>query len=260
MDFTATGLYTATLSVAFFHTLNPDHWIPFVLVGRSQKWSILKTEIVALLAGIGHVGTSVIIALIGIYIGGELSERFATIAETVTGSALIIFGFSYAIYTWRQGGHAHFTIGGERVLGESGHGHSSDHNHSHEHDHTHEHDHSHEHDHTHDQEHSHDSTEEAHSHTHVETRSPYALVAIMGLTPCVALLPLAFASAGHGTEVTLGVIALFAVVTIGTILTFTYLGSKGFRAVRLEWFEKYGDIVTGIIIGCIGLFVVFAGL
>jgi len=261
MDAEIAVLYAATFSVAFFHTMSPDHWLPFVMVGRSRKWPILRTELVALVAGIGHVGTSVVIALIGIFIGAELSERFASIAEVATGSALIVFGFTYAIYMWRKGGHAHFTIGGDRLTGGHTHTHG-EHTHAH-HDHTrdigpfaspdHVHDH---HDHEHDLEHGHaDATALAE-----ETKAPYTLVLIMGLTPCVALLPMAFAAAGFGMGVTFGVIALFSVATIIPILVLTFLGSKGLSFVRLHWFDRYGDIITGVVIGCIGLMTMFLGL
>jgi len=244
------ALLVATFSIAFFHTMSPDHWLPFVMVGRSQKWPILKTELVALAAGIGHVGTSVIIALIGIYIGSELSEHFASIAETATGSALIIFGFGYALYMWRKGGHVHFTIGGQRFTAGHTHVHVGDYpGHADAHA------------------HSHDELGPSHEHEHGHDadlpqgeRAPYALIVIMGLTPCVALLPLAFAAASHGTQVTLGVIILFALATIIPILVLTFLGSKGLSFVRLSWFERYGDIITGVVIGCIGLMTMFLGL
>ncbi len=253
-------LFAATFSVAFFHTISPDHWLPFVMVGRSQKWPILKTELVALAAGIGHVGTSVLIALVGIFIGAELSERFASIAEVATGSALIAFGFGYALYMWRKGGHAHFTIGSKRLAG--GHVHSHDDDHEHQ-----VHDHSHDDDPFPSPDHSGSHGDHGHGHSHArlidlaeEPKAPYTLVIIMGLTPCVALLPLAFAAASHGAAITTGVIVLFAVATIVPILILTFLGSKGLSFVRLRWFDKYGDIVTGIVIGCIGLMTMFLGL
>ena len=123
-------LFAATFSVAFFHTMSPDHWLPFVMVGGSRNWPTPKTLLVAFIAGVGHVGTSVLIALIGIFIGAELSERFASVAEVATGTALIVFGFAYAFYMWRRGGHAHFTIGGDRLVKSHTHAH-----HDHPHDH-----------------------------------------------------------------------------------------------------------------------------
>ena len=93
-----------------------------------------------------------------------------------------------------------------------------------------------------------------------DSKAPYTLVVIMGLTPCVALLPLAFAGAAHGTGVAMGIIALFAIATIIPIVVLTYIGSKGMRLINLKWFDRYGDIITGIVIGCIGLMTMFLGL
>lgn len=91
-------------------------------------------------------------------------------------------------------------------------------------------------------------------------RAAYGPVMIMGLTPCVALLPLAFAAAGFGLPTTLSVIALFAVATIVPILVLTFLGSVGLGMLKFGWVERYSDVVTGIVIGCIGLMTVFLGL
>lgn len=302
-------LYAATFSVAAFHTISPDHWLPFVMLGKSQKWPILKTELVALVAGLGHVGTSVAIALVGIFLGAELSSRFASIAEEITGAALIIFGFAYAVYAWRTGGHVHLIGGHSHGDGAHSHehsGHSHDHapalaaagaagtlstQAAHVHDHPHHaHDHAHgdsahtydhhthdeqgHHDHGHDGHshdygaHDHDHGDHAgHSHGHApaakgvgKTKAAYGPVIIMGLTPCVALLPLAFASAGFGIATTLSVVALFAVATIVPILVLTFMGSVGLSFLKLGWVEKYADVVTGVVIGCIGLMTMLLGL
>jgi ABC-type nickel/cobalt efflux system permease component RcnA len=263
MSTEVSALLVATFSVALFHTMSPDHWLPFVMVGRSQKWSILKTESVALAAGIGHVGTSAIISLVGVFIGAELSERFASITETATGVALIVFGFAYALYMWRKGGHVHLTIGGDRFTAGHAHVHAGEYPSSSQ-DHGHDHVHRHSRDEL-EPDHEHENNHGEHVHSHnvdlpQGTKAPYTLVAIMGLTPCVALLPLAFAAASHSTGVVLGVIALFAIATVIPILVLTFLSSAGLSFVRLSWFERYGDIITGIVIGCVGLMTMFLGL
>jgi putative Mn2+ efflux pump MntP len=403
------ALYAATFSVAFFHTMSPDHWMPFVMFGKAKKWPIIKTELVALLAGIGHIGTSVIIAVVGIVIGSEISKNFASIAEVVTGTALILFGFGYAIYMWRKGGHVHFTIGGKYLaknIAEHDHHQAEAHEKTHTHadgsvhvnhvaeaavapqpnthvhadgsvhvnhvaeapvapqpnthvhadgtvhvnhvaeagvvpqpnthvhadgtvhvnhvaeaavapqpnthvhadgsvhvnhvaeaavapqpnTHVHAdgsvhvnhvaetsaalqtniagdahfaeiHSHAEEpHGHDHGEPHGH-SHEGEHGHVHAqEAKSPYALVIIMGLTPCIALLPMAFAASTFGTGVTVLTISIFAISTLVPILGLTFLGSLGLAKLKLNWFEKYGDIITGVVIGCIGLMTMLLGL
>lgn len=55
-------LLISTFIVAATHTLSPEHWFGFVMLGRTKKWGMSKTLIVAGVAGIGHVGTSITIS------------------------------------------------------------------------------------------------------------------------------------------------------------------------------------------------------
>ena len=50
--------------------------------------------------------------------------------------------------------------------------------------------------------------------------------------------------------------AVFLIVTIATILLLTGLALKGLKLVRLEFFEKHGEIITGLVIALIGILVV----
>lgn len=268
MDYSSTGLWTlmlATFTLAVSHSINPDHWFPFVMVGRANKWKISWVLGLAIIAGIGHVGTSVAIGLIGVFAEKGASKEIAIFLENATPMLLIVFGFSYAayhLYKQRVGahGHSHGIPIINRWLGIDphvydlpGHDHDNDHTHTHEEDeYTHDdHDHtrnSHEHGHTHDH------------HQHGEPkadlkgkRSGWALVAIIGLTPCIALLPLTIASVKYGTMAIILVNVSFAVATIGTIVLLTWLGLMGLSWIKLEFFEKNGDVIAGLIIGLIGV-------
>ena len=123
-----TGLW-ALLAVTFIlattHTISPDHWLPFVMLGRANNWSIARILALATLAGIGHVGISVVIGMVGVFASKELSESYANIAENATCILLIVFGFGYAIWAWKRGGHHH----GIPFLSKR---HDHDHNHYHE--------------------------------------------------------------------------------------------------------------------------------
>jgi len=63
-------LYLTAASIGFFHTLlGPDHYLPFIVISKARKWSLLKTNLVTLVCGIGHVASSVVIGFIGILFG-----------------------------------------------------------------------------------------------------------------------------------------------------------------------------------------------
>ena len=93
-------LIASTLSIAFLHSLAPDHWMPFAVIGKAKKWSNLKLLLVTFISGIGHVGSSIVIGSIGILLGFSLSSLKT--AESHRGQIgiwlLIGFGVAYTIW------------------------------------------------------------------------------------------------------------------------------------------------------------------
>jgi hypothetical protein len=61
-------LYLSAASLGLIHTvLGPDHYIPFIMMGRAGKWSLRKTCRVTILCGIGHVaGLTLLLCGVGI--------------------------------------------------------------------------------------------------------------------------------------------------------------------------------------------------
>jgi ABC-type nickel/cobalt efflux system permease component RcnA len=104
-------LVGAVTSVGVLHTLVPDHWVPITLIARQRGWSKGETARAALQAGIGHVLSTLLIALIVWLAGAAFAQRFGHIVDTVSSLALIAFGNWFAISAWRDlrkhGGHGH---------------------------------------------------------------------------------------------------------------------------------------------------------
>ena len=68
-------LLITTISIAFIHTLTgPDHYLPFIVIAKAKKWSLTKTAWFTALCGVGHVGSSIILGLIGIALGIALGK------------------------------------------------------------------------------------------------------------------------------------------------------------------------------------------
>ena len=221
-----------------------------------------------------------------------MSEEFASWAETITVSALIVFGLEYAMWAWRTGGHGHSHGNqldhGRPQAGGSGEGafrwllpfrglapalatsHDHDgmqvHSHSH-HQHlqgvAHAHFHYHHHGHQHEQ-----ADRHLHPHDHARTieainqsTSPgWGLIAIVGLSPCIALLPFSFAAERMGMMAVIMVLTLFGVVTIATLLGLVFITSTGMAKLQLEFFEKRDDVLTGLAIFAIGILTLTFGL
>lgn len=102
-------LVVSTLGVAVVHALAPDHWVPFVALGRAQHWSVKRLIFVTMLAGIGHVGSSVVLGLIGLTLGFLLKEVqvFESARGEIAGLILIGFGLAYAVWGLKQARHGH---------------------------------------------------------------------------------------------------------------------------------------------------------
>jgi ABC-type nickel/cobalt efflux system permease component RcnA len=115
-------LVAAVAAVGVLHTMVPDHWVPITLIARQRGWSRAETARASFQAGIGHVISTLIIALVVWLAGVAVAERFGHIVDTASSLALVCFGLWVAVSAWRD------------LRSHGGHGHSHDHAHGHEHD------------------------------------------------------------------------------------------------------------------------------
>ena len=102
-------LLISAISVAFFHALAPDHWVPFVALAKSSRWSVRKLAWITTLAGIAHVASSLLLGLLGLWAG--LTVHHLQGAEAWRGSVgvwlLIGFGVAYALWGLKHAQHHH---------------------------------------------------------------------------------------------------------------------------------------------------------
>lgn len=117
-------LLLTAVSIAFFHTLmGPDHYLPFIVMSKARNWSRLKTLSITMLCGLGHVGSSVILGLIGIAFGLALTklETFETYRGNLAAWFLIAFGLVYGVWGFRKAlhdkhhNHLHLNINKDKV-------------------------------------------------------------------------------------------------------------------------------------------------
>jgi hypothetical protein len=93
-------LLLSTLSVAFFHALAPDHWMPFAAIGKAQKWSKLRLLWVTFISGIGHVGISILVSMVGIALGFSLSRLKSIEGHRGEIVLWLLIGFGVAYMLW----------------------------------------------------------------------------------------------------------------------------------------------------------------
>ncbi len=109
MTLTYSALIVATVSVAPIHSLAPDHWLPFVMIGKAQSWSKKRLALITFISGIGHVGSSIVLGGLGLLLG-IASIKLGGV-ETTRGHIgvylLIAFGIVYGIWGLRHAKHHH---------------------------------------------------------------------------------------------------------------------------------------------------------
>jgi nickel/cobalt exporter len=255
-------LWTA-LSIGFIHTLiGPDHYLPFILIGRARGWSLGKVVHLTFWCGIGHVLSSVALGVLGVALGVAvgLLEGVETLRGDIASWLLIGFGVAYAAWGLRIGlrssehqhPHPHPHEHPHEADPDPGHPHESDHGYDHDHGqvHTHQHQHSHSH-----------LGRHVHLHGDPKTVTPWALFIIFVLGPCEPLIPLLMYPAAQGSWWDLlWVTCAFGVVTVGTMLAVVFLISKGLLHLNLGWMERYVHALAGVIIALSGLSIKLLGL
>lgn len=230
-------LLTAAASVGVIHTLlGPDHYVPFIALARSERWTLRRTLAVTTWCGIGHVVGSIALGMVGLGLGWLLGAMVAieSLRGELAGWMLLGFGLAYAAW------------GTNRALR----GHHHDHPHAHADGLVHRHDHDHRADHIH-----------LHARGSRRWLAPWTLFVVFVLGPCEPLIPLFFAPAALGNWVAVaGVAVVFAVATIATMVAMVAAGTLGLSRLPMASFERWSHSMAGIAIALSGAAVQFLGL
>jgi len=214
------------------HTITgPDHYLPFIALSKSGKWSLKKTLFWTFACGLAHVASSILIGCIAIWIGWSLSD--SAFIEGVRGSfsAWLLFGFGVLYFLWslynlqQNKLHKHFEV---------------------------------------------DEAANIYVYEHREGQAvlpnqkfmvtPWVLFFIFAMGPSEPIIPLLFYSALEQT--TFQLFLLIITYTLSTILVIeivVLLGYYGTNYIQLPNFEKYIGLLSGLVILMCGAGMLFLG-
>jgi ABC-type nickel/cobalt efflux system permease component RcnA len=237
-------LLVTALSLGLVHTLiGPDHYLPFIVLGRAEGWTMRKTMLLTALCGAAHVMSSIVVGSLGIALGWSLGgmEWFEGIRGSAAGWALIVFGAAY--FTWgmvrARRGHSHVHAHQDGTV----------HRHGHDHDHL-----------TDDVTHANQPHEET-AHVRSHRRTAWALFIVFVLGPCEPLIPLLLVPAAEHSAAGIAAVALaFGGATIVTMLAVVAAGSIGLRLFRFGRLERYVHALSGAAVAVSGLLIAVVGL
>lgn len=80
---------------AFLHAALPTHWLPFVLVGRAQRWSLARVLGAVAAAGLAHIMTTAIVGGLIVMAGLALEQWISGLLPHLAAVLLFLFGAFY---------------------------------------------------------------------------------------------------------------------------------------------------------------------
>lgn len=245
-------LLGAAATVAILHSILPDHWVPLAVVARTQRWNLLRVSRVSALASVGHVVASLILGGIVAIIGLQFQRQLDTQQGHIIGGILFLTGLGFLLWGFIGGGHGH---------GHSGEGHTHNHEALTTHNHNkepHDHEHREEHTHDHSSQHVYATTRPANQQTLAGKLAAIAVPFGVAASPDLTILPVALAASAIGGGAVVGVLGVFAVLTIATFIGLTVLATLAGYQVKGAWLENNANTITSLVLIAIGV-VAFVG-
>jgi len=217
-------------SIGFFHTLlGPDHYLPFIFMSKARNWSIFKTSWITIACGIGHVGSSILLGVLGYTLSlavGDLVE-IEGFRGNLAAYAFVLFGLIYFIWGFRRAllnkPHKHIHLHKDGTVHDHSHSHLSE-----------------------------------HDHVHKKNITPWVLFTIFVLGPCEPLIPvLMYPAAESSTSGMIYIAVIFGIVTISTMLAIVLLATYGLKVVKLGKLDRWSHALAGAIVFLSGIAIIF---
>lgn len=237
MSLTTPALLAAAAGVGFGHAVLPDHWVPLAVIARAQRYPLRRVVRLSGLAGVAHVGFSLILGAIVIGVGLQFRATVEHHEALIVGGLLIATGALFVALELTGRGHGH-----------------SHHDHPHDDDH-----------------HGHHSHEHAHRHTtttldirpdphgHNRTRATRLLAFAVpfgaAASPDLTILPVFLAASAIGAATALGTLLAFSLATLATIVGLTTLGTLAGYQLRGAWIDKSANLITAAALLIIGILI-----
>ncbi len=223
-------LILSAITISCLHTFSgPDHYLPFVALSKSRGWSVPRTIFWTIICGIGHVGSSVLLGLIGIAVGFSLSKLiwFENIRGGFAAWALLLFGLIYTIWGMHQAKinrpHKHFDLyeDGSMYVFEHQHG-------------------------------------EVVSPKNRYPVTPWVMFFIFAMGPSEPMIPLlSYPAAQHSLFGITSLILVYVFFTVATMVAMVVLSLYGIAFFKAGRLERYVHALSGVTILICGIGMVF---
>jgi hypothetical protein len=89
------SLLGAGFATAFLHAALPTHWLPFVLVGRGQRWTLPQVLTAVATAGLAHILTTAVVGGLIVAAGIAMDQWISGLLPGLSAGLLFLFGAFY---------------------------------------------------------------------------------------------------------------------------------------------------------------------
>lgn len=229
MPSTFWGLVTAAVVVSVAHAALPSHWLPFVLVGKTQGWSARHLLAITALAAAGHVAITSLLGFLVAWVGIGLLQAIGEWDQPLIAGVLIATGGIYLVWAWRGGqGHRHFLV--DRREREQEHQHEHEHNQG-----------------------GYPSEPYSGGVQPLSDRAAFGvLFSVLTFSPCEGMVPFFFAATQFGWAGLLTLAIVTGVLTVLSILVWVSLARWGLERVHLPLSERGEKVLTGVVLMALG--------
>jgi nickel/cobalt exporter len=90
-------IFVGSLVLSVIHALIPNHWIPLIAIGKTEKWTQGETMSATLITGFSHTLSTVIIGIIVGFLGYALADQYSLISQIIAPLILIGLGLVYIV-------------------------------------------------------------------------------------------------------------------------------------------------------------------
>ena len=108
-------IFIGSSTLSLLHALIPSHWLPFVTIGQTERWSLRQTLTVTAIAGLAHTVSTTLLGVLVSLAGWQLAETYHDLSERAIPLLLLALGIWYLMQHLRHRHiHDHIDAGSVR--------------------------------------------------------------------------------------------------------------------------------------------------
>jgi nickel/cobalt exporter len=96
------SILIGSLTLSLLHALIPSHWLPFVTIGQTERWSLRQTLTVTTIAGLAHTVSTTLLGVLVSLAGWQLAENYHDLSERAIPLLLLALGLWYLMQHLRH--------------------------------------------------------------------------------------------------------------------------------------------------------------